>query len=306
MNDNNGSHKLTIPTFSPITGVFVEDWSPSYYPPNLENWTTGETKPILCSSHYETCTEVKSVDTLHGRLSRKETCWTSNPCYGVVFSYISHYWEWMEDIICTCRNALANIHLLDAVYASMFLYECNVPMMHYFCESWCPRTNTILIAAGETSISLWDICTQADIFYDEVVPTAAELAGSKDGKQYLPPSCRYMFAALWHITSKSKTSYVTLCHLGYSRGASYGHLSCGFFYLLALCIRSSFEDLGCIHPSVFKPALKLASGRRISLAIPVLTCIYKGLSELFSSFTPGKQVEHFPAHYVYAWLARYF
>ncbi|KAL2921586.1 Late secretory pathway protein avl9 [Bienertia sinuspersici] len=63
------------------------------------------------------------------------------------------------------------------------------------------------------------------------------------------------------------------------------------------------RDLGCIRPSVFKPASELASGRRISLAIPVLTCIYKGLSELSSSFTPIKQVEHFPAHYVYAWLA---
>ncbi|KAL2942176.1 30S ribosomal protein S2 chloroplastic, partial [Bienertia sinuspersici] len=147
------------------------------------------------------------------RLKRKETCWTSNPCYGVEFSYISHYWEWMEDIIYTCRNALANIHLLDAVYASMFLYECNAPMMHYFCKSWCPTTNTILTAVGETSIKLWDICTLiglpiTGIFYDEVVPTAAELTGSKDGKQYLPPSCRYMFAALWHITSNSKSSYV--------------------------------------------------------------------------------------------------
>ncbi|KAL2899267.1 Ribosomal RNA large subunit methyltransferase Cfr [Bienertia sinuspersici] len=67
-----------------------------------------------------------------------------------------------------------------------------------------------------------------------------------------------------------------------------------------------FKDLGCIHLSVFKPASQLTSGRRISLAIPVLTCIYKRLSKLSSSSTPGKRVEHFPLHYVYAWLARYF
>ncbi|KAL2926208.1 2 3-bisphosphoglycerate-independent phosphoglycerate mutase [Bienertia sinuspersici] len=46
MNDNNGSHKLTIPTFSPIIRVFAEDWSPSYYPPNLENWTTARRNPF--------------------------------------------------------------------------------------------------------------------------------------------------------------------------------------------------------------------------------------------------------------------
>ncbi|KAL2896220.1 Protein SOGA1 [Bienertia sinuspersici] len=27
-----------------MTGAFAEDWPPSYYPPNLDNWTTGETK----------------------------------------------------------------------------------------------------------------------------------------------------------------------------------------------------------------------------------------------------------------------
>ncbi|KAL2904201.1 Ras and EF-hand domain-containing protein [Bienertia sinuspersici] len=66
------------------------------------------------------------------------------------------------------------------------------------------------------------------------------------------------------------------------------------------------RGLGCIRLSVFKPVSKLASGQRISLAIPILTYIYKGLGELSSSFTPGKQVEHFPAHYVYARLAQYF
>ncbi|KAL2927733.1 Protein MAIN-LIKE 2 [Bienertia sinuspersici] len=226
----------------------------------------------------------------------------------------------MEDIICTYRNALANIHILNVVYALILLYECNVPMIHYFCESWCPRTNTILIVAGETSISLWDIRTLAGlpitgIFYDEVVPTAADLTSSKDGKQYPPPSCRYLFAALWHITSNSKSSYVTFEEWfrfwfrgpkKYSTTRLPQPLSSWIFQrsivwtpILRLFLLVDF-DLGCIRPSVFKPASQLASGRRISLAIPMLTCIYKGLGELSSSFTPGNQVEPFPAHYVYA------
>ncbi|KAL2895487.1 hypothetical protein RDABS01_011396 [Bienertia sinuspersici] len=239
------------------------------------------------------------------------------------------------------------------MYASMFLYECNIAMMHYFCESWCMpcgndssgittfttmtlsidqiiSTNTILTAAEKTSIGLWDIRTLANIFYDESVPTAAELAGSKDGKQYLPPSCRYMFAAFWHITSKSKSSYVILPQVVKDSSAletskpwndsvhevfvildiPKQHRMDTYLATFLTCWLCAFvlplRDLGCIRPSVSKPASQLASGRRISLAIPVLTCIYKGLSKLSSSFTPGKQVEHFPAHYVYAWLARYF
>ncbi|KAL2900193.1 Periplasmic trehalase [Bienertia sinuspersici] len=46
-------------------------------------------------------------------------------------------------------------------------------------------------------------------FYDEVVPTALELEGSKDGKQFLPPSCKYMFTTLQSITSTSGRSHVT-------------------------------------------------------------------------------------------------
>ncbi|KAL2906432.1 Serine/threonine-protein phosphatase 7 long form-like protein [Bienertia sinuspersici] len=245
----------------------------------------------------------------------------------------------MEDIICTCRNALANIHLLDAVYASMFLYECDVPMMHYFCESWCPKTNTILTVAGETSISLWDIRTLTGlpitgILYDEFVPTAFELTGSKDGKQCLPPSCssyvtfeewcrfwfrgpkKYSTTSLPQVekdfsalrTSKPwndfvHEAFVILDIPEEHRMDTYlaGFLTC---WLCAFVL--PLKDLGCIRPSVFKPASLLVSGKRISLFISVLTCIYKGLGELSSSFTPRKQVEHFPAHYIYAWLARYF
>ncbi|KAL2924707.1 Methylthioribose-1-phosphate isomerase [Bienertia sinuspersici] len=48
--------------------------------------------------------------------------------------------------------------------------------------------------------------------------------------------------------------------------------------------------LGCIRLSVFKLASQLASERRISLAIPIQACIYKGLSELSHSSIPGKRV----------------
>ncbi|KAL2939805.1 Glutamyl-tRNA(Gln) amidotransferase subunit D [Bienertia sinuspersici] len=122
-------------------------------------------------------------------------------------------------------------------------------------SSHSPGSTLVLMLHNVTSTSL----SITGIFYDEVIPTAAELAGFKDGKPHLPPSCENMFATLWHITSKSKSSYITFEEW------------CRSWFRVVLPLR----DLGCIRPSVFKPASQLASGRRVSLAIPVLTCIYK-------------------------------
>ncbi|KAL2906870.1 NADH-ubiquinone oxidoreductase chain 5 [Bienertia sinuspersici] len=168
MNDNNGSHKLTIPTFSPITGVFVEERPPLYYPPNLENWMTGETKPILCSSHHEACTEVKSLDTLHGP---KKYSTTSLPQVVKDFSALGTSKPW--------NNSVHEPFVI-----------LGIPEEH--------RMDTYLAA----------------------------------------------FLTCW---------------------------ICAFV-----------------------------------LPLKDLASIYKGLGELSNSFTPGKQVEHFPAHYVYTWFARYF
>ncbi|KAL2935520.1 Major viral transcription factor ICP4-like protein [Bienertia sinuspersici] len=68
----------------------------------------------------------------------------------------------------------------------------------------------------------------------------------------------------------------------------------------------NFSGFGCISPSVFKAASLLANEQRVSLAIPVLASIYRGLNDLSNSSTLGKQREHFPAHCVCAWIAQYF
>ncbi|KAL2922068.1 hypothetical protein RDABS01_013559 [Bienertia sinuspersici] len=66
------------------------------------------------------------------------------------------------------------------------------------------------------------------------------------------------------------------------------------------------KNLGCIGPSVFNLASLLASEQRVSLAIPVLASIYRGLNDLSNSSAPAQRREHFPDHYVYAWIAQYF
>ncbi|KAL0415948.1 UNVERIFIED_CONTAM: hypothetical protein Slati_3426700 [Sesamum latifolium] len=58
--------------------------------------------------------------------------------------------------------------------------------------------------------------------------------------------------------------------------------------------------------STFKMASMIASGRRVSLAIPVLANIYEGLNTIATSSRLARMSSSFPIHFVYAWLASYF
>ncbi|KAL0395045.1 UNVERIFIED_CONTAM: hypothetical protein Slati_4470700 [Sesamum latifolium] len=66
------------------------------------------------------------------------------------------------------------------------------------------------------------------------------------------------------------------------------------------------KDVNSIRPSTFKMASMMASGRRVSLAIPVLASIYEGLNIIATSSRPTRTSHSFPVHFVYAWLASYF
>ncbi|KAL2935837.1 Huntingtin-interacting protein 1-related protein [Bienertia sinuspersici] len=214
--------------------------------------------------------------------------WSPKLQLEVTFSHIPLFREWTEDIIRRCKTTLMKTDLVDAVYASMFLYKCNSPLMQRL--------------YGEASISLWDLRILGGLpiygaFYDEVVPTAIELEGYNDGKQFLPPSCKCMFATLQSITSTSGRSHVTFeeCCRFYNKHEALTFLNvpeenCQSTYLVAFlsCWLCAFvlplKNLGCIRPGV----------------------IYHGLNELSRSSTPGRSCNNFSAHYVYAWTAQYF
>ncbi|KAG5610982.1 hypothetical protein H5410_022263, partial [Solanum commersonii] len=76
------------------------------------------------------------------------------------------------------------------------------------------------------------------------------------------------------------------------------HVGC-----VPLCFR--FEERNFIRPETFKMSSLMVSGRRVSLAIPVLASIYHGLNKISNS----SQLDHirvcFPIHYVCGWLAYY-
>ncbi|KAK6233533.1 hypothetical protein QUC31_005939, partial [Theobroma cacao] len=52
------------------------------------------------------------------------------------------------------RTLLRDMKMADAIFAS---FDRIKDVIRAFCESWCPTTNTLHIAFGEASLSLWDL-----------------------------------------------------------------------------------------------------------------------------------------------------
>ncbi|KAH0765241.1 hypothetical protein KY285_001112 [Solanum tuberosum] len=67
----------------------------------------------------------------------------------------------------------------------------------------------------------------------------------------------------------------------------------------------SSEEGYFIRPETFKIASLMASGKRVSLAVPVLASIYHGLNKISNSSQLDHIRVYFPIHYVYCWLAYY-
>ncbi|KAI3458828.1 hypothetical protein Pfo_015491 [Paulownia fortunei] len=66
------------------------------------------------------------------------------------------------------------------------------------------------------------------------------------------------------------------------------------------------DDINSIRPNTFKMASIMASGRRVSLVVPILASIYKGLNNVANSPRPSRVYSTFPIHFIYSWLAHYF
>ncbi|KAJ8440281.1 hypothetical protein Cgig2_031595 [Carnegiea gigantea] len=66
------------------------------------------------------------------------------------------------------------------------------------------------------------------------------------------------------------------------------------------------RDAGCIRPVTFSIASLMTSGIGYCLSTAILVSIYKGINELSRSSHPSRSGGHFPAHFLYAWLAKNF
>ncbi|GAA0158627.1 hypothetical protein LIER_15598 [Lithospermum erythrorhizon] len=66
-----------------------------------------------------------------------------------------------------------------------------------------------------------------------------------------------------------------------------------------------FNVTGSIRPSIFKMASYMATGKIVSLAIPVLASIYRGLHLITTSRYPSNSGCCFPVHYLLGWVGAY-
>ena len=111
----------------------------------------------LQSHLHDTARSQEKFIALGRRIILGEAIWGQSFQILEEFTYIPKYWEWAEDVLFRCSKYLAEINILDGVYASLYTYDRDKDVIQTFCENWCPATNTLHLASGEASISLWDL-----------------------------------------------------------------------------------------------------------------------------------------------------
>ncbi|KAH0661831.1 hypothetical protein KY290_027750 [Solanum tuberosum] len=106
------------------------------------------------------------------------------------------------------------------------------------------------------------------------------------------------------INTRSSTQEMVFSKLG-AKHQKYETYLTAFLSCWLCAFVFSFEEGNFIRPETFKIASLMVSGKRVSLAVPVLANIYHGLNKISYS----SQLDHirvcFPIHYVYGWLAYY-
>ncbi|CAL8991157.1 unnamed protein product [Prunus brigantina] len=164
----------------------------------------------LKSSHHTDTGSSKVFELLSDRIHNGAVNWSSALPTAGESTFTEYYWEWLEDVVSRSTQVLKSTGLYNAVFASLFSYDRDAPVIRAFCEYWCPATNTLHTSQGEMSISLWDLHEIGGLpitsrFYDEVIPTTESL-NRKDhkGVSYIPHICRYLFLAYHKILQDSK------------------------------------------------------------------------------------------------------
>ncbi|KAJ8420231.1 LOW QUALITY PROTEIN: hypothetical protein Cgig2_021587 [Carnegiea gigantea] len=250
-------------------------------------------KIFLLSSH------VKSMLPLHGE-----------------FTYKPLYWEWLEDVFVRCTDKLTTFHLFDTLYASLFLYNRCSNLIRVVCEYWCSKTNTLHTSKGQASLSIFNIYSFLRLslsgrLYDEVVHNQRELTNK------LPLSCTYLFTAYHKLMKSDQGNRIP--HPGIlssiidvifdELGVAIGQRTETFFAAFLFCWLCIFifpvRDAGCIRPDTFNVASFMALGPGYCLHTATLASVYKGLNKISRSSCP-EVGGYFPAHFLYAWLAKNF
>ncbi|GAA0158091.1 hypothetical protein LIER_38585 [Lithospermum erythrorhizon] len=208
--------------YESLLGGLVKPW-PKFCRADYESggWTDtksfGQRDVIICytllQKNSSLAAEVIPSQLLRTRISSVETSWGTNLRLHGEFAYTQSYWEWAEDVLRRCRDILINADLRNAVYASLYTYDCLPDIILAFYESWSPSTNTLFTVAWESSICLWDLHKLGGLailaqLFDDVVPSARELMDDTyETESKLPQTCTYLLHA-YHLLFHRKGRHV--------------------------------------------------------------------------------------------------
>ncbi|GAA0147265.1 hypothetical protein LIER_07006 [Lithospermum erythrorhizon] len=146
--------------------------------------------------------------------------------------------------------------------------------MKAFVECWSPSTNTLLLPHGEVSISLWDLyklggLPVANYLMDESSTGPLTATSSRAGSSSLP---FYPIGPIHGSRSVRSLRVFKLLRISSSLAEEVYY---AVFLSCWLCTFALPLDVsGSIRPSVFKMASCMASGKIVTLPIPVLVSIY--------------------------------
>jgi Plant mobile domain len=261
--------------------------------------------------------------------------------FAIPLRYYDHQLEWTRYILMRESSTLQRAGVYDIIFLSMFSYHIDTTWLWAFCERWNYSTNSLFVDDRELTPTLWEVrqLTGLPIFghyYDEFIVSDEDFMDTS----YFTPSLRRVYEIFYQLRGTFPSVplrrwiiyFTDRLRSRFSGPASvrdpFGTGQSGVFFEGP----KPTQDLMCSHdldretyltaflswwicffilpsssayhlrPSVFVMASMIARGERVSLAVPVLANIYRGLRGLTSSRRPSHCRELIPWHLVSGWL----
>ena len=113
----------------------------------------------MLNSSYPTTTKVHDeFRLLYSHLRDGEAKWRSSFKILREYFFTEGYWEWVNEVLGRHGPFLKGCKLYEAIFASLFNYDCHASMIRAYCECWCPTINSSHTSIRERFPSLFGTC----------------------------------------------------------------------------------------------------------------------------------------------------
>ncbi|KAH0639052.1 hypothetical protein KY285_035638 [Solanum tuberosum] len=242
------------------------------------------------------------------RMILEELRWGDNIVLEGEYHCIPGYWEWTEDVL--SKNGQSGFPISGVPYEEVIPNSTELTGLDDKRERFLPRTCECMFAAfhhlkeknnGNIRVSFneWIQFWCKKDLKNELAPPRKEKKSRRLSSTHNPTGEIPTEINTWSSTQEMVFSKLGAKHQKYETYLT-AILSC---WLCAFVF--PFEEGNFIRPETFKIASLMASGKKVSLVVPVLGSLYHGLNKISNS----SQLDHirvcFPIHYVYGWLGYY-